>query len=192
MAFYHKNTKTAAPPSAPVKKPDTPTKEDAPKSTHAILGEDKKSKSELEMGATVNLIKDLKEGEEVKTILDKVYSVIEQSKGKMTLKQISQETGIPHKELKYYLKILSQGDVVEIYYPTNPLKTPEVRLTGKSIKIFDFKEKDLPADKKLLETYTVISDYVVADVKIWSVPFENTAIYQVTSQTISRISSLSY
>ena len=47
------------------------------------------------------------------------------------------------------------------------------------------KNNEVKGEKKLLESYNVISDYLVADIKIWSIPFENTPIYQVVPHKLS-------
>jgi len=140
--------------------------------------------TELEAGATENVLKDLVQGELVDTILDKITNIIKAQGGKAKFDDLTAHSGLSKKEVTYFVRILSKGDLVNVYYPTNPFSSPVVSMIDKPGSK-DLVDEEISADKKLLENYTVISDYVVADVNIWSVPFENTPIYQVVPHKLA-------
>lgn len=141
--------------------------------------------SELELGATTNLLKDLKEGESINTALDLISDVVKSNGGKVNLSIIEKEVSLSKKEIAYFLRIMSKGGLLNIVYPTNPFASAVVEFKKDSGFSSGFVEDDTSNDKKLIEKYTVISDYVVADVNIWSVPFENTPIYEVVPHALS-------
>ncbi|MFT4326405.1 MAG: ATPase, T2SS/T4P/T4SS family [Candidatus Woesearchaeota archaeon] len=152
---------------------------------HAIFGETKLTQGDLSKGDVTNLLQDLTQGDDIKTAIDEIVQVLVKNEGKATVKVITQSVSLDKKKLDMYLRILKRGGIVSILYPTNPFASPVVTLHEGAMQTFNFKEEELPTEKKLLEQYTVIADFVVADVKIWVIPFENTPIYQVVPHKLS-------
>lgn len=149
------------------------------------FGSKKTEPTELDLGQTENLLKQLKEGESIKTNYDAIIEVIKNKGGKAKLYDMYAHTDLKKKTIDYLLRILSKEKIVEIYYPTNPLASPVVTLKKENLTKLEVIDQEINPDKKLIETYAVISDFVVADVKIWSVPFENTPIYEVVPHELS-------
>lgn len=141
--------------------------------------------TELELGSTTNLLKDLEQGADLKTSLDLISDVIKKHDGKVTVKTLEHEVNLSKKQVSYYLRIMSKGGLIDIYYPTNPFASPQIKMKDDAILNSGFVEEEPSKEKKLIEKYTVISDYVVADVNIWSVPFENTPIYEIVPHKLS-------
>jgi flagellar protein FlaI len=206
MAFYDREhtakekpaakpvaTPISKPTSAPITNPAPISKAPASKDLASLPEKseldlaDVKAKAqvtELEAGATENLLQDLVEGESIQTVLDKITDIIKKQGGKAKFTDLVEQSGLSKKEVTYFIRILNKGDLVSVYYPTNPFSPPVVSMTEKT-GFKDLVDEEIKGDKKLLENYTVISDYVVADVNIWSVPFENTPIYQVVPHKLS-------
>ena len=141
---------------------------------------EKKVLTELEKGAVENLLSDLAQGESIKTILDEVTSIIRESGEKIPLSKLYKESSLEKKDVDYCLSILQKGSFITIEYPANPFSSALITIRKeKKMSSLNFISKELNPEKKLLENYTVLSDYVVADVNIWSIPFENTPIYEI-------------
>jgi len=138
-----------------------------------------KVETELEMGSRINLLDDFVEGQNVEIDIDLVVKVLLENKGRVHLSKIIQDSNLSKKEVNNYISILEKGGLIEIIYPSNPFSSAIVKIRSEAKKSFGFVGEFESKESKLLEKYTVISDYVVADVKIWSVPFENTPIYEV-------------
>jgi predicted AAA+ superfamily ATPase len=67
---------------------------------------------------------DLKEGENVSTVLDLITNLILKFDGKIDLNTLKNNLSIPHNLIDYYLEILEKSDLIEIKYPSNPFSTP--------------------------------------------------------------------
>lgn len=186
MAFFHKAKKdtnegeqkeTIIDPNGP---PSPSSESEDVSSLNLSEVKEKKKLTELEKGAVENLLQDLAQGESITTILDDVTNIIQEAKGKTSLSNILKESNLSKKQVEYCVKMLQKGGFITITYPTNPFASPEIEIVKeKHSSSLNFISKDLHKDRKKMESYTVISDYVVADVNIWSIPFENTPIYEV-------------
>lgn len=150
----------------------------------ALPNFEEKETPELDLGRSQNLLKELEEGAPLETQFDLVIAVLNKYNGKARLNQIISETNLSKKTISYLVRILGKSGLVEIYYPTNPVASPVITLKEKGAKV-EIVNQEINKNKKLIEKYTVTSDFVTADVNIWSVPFENTPIYQVVPHELS-------
>ncbi|MFT4313331.1 MAG: type II/IV secretion system ATPase subunit [Candidatus Woesearchaeota archaeon] len=134
--------------------------------------------SSLDIGDTEaqEFLQNLTTGSDIKTTADRIYTHIQEQK-KTNFQEISQITGISLTEVEKFCDIFAEKKRVKIEYPLLFTASPKVQFIEKVEK--KASELDMTAEKKLLEKYTVMSDYVVADINIWSVAKENTPIYQV-------------
>ncbi|MGM5483348.1 MAG: type II/IV secretion system ATPase subunit [Nanobdellota archaeon] len=144
-----------------------------------------KELSELELGSKKNLLEGLKQGENVETEVDKVLNVIEE-KGSKKFNDIVKETSVNKEKVTNFLDVLEKEGLVEVKYPSNPFSPPVISIKKKEYDISALKDEEIKQEKKLIEKYTVISDYVVADVNIWAIPFENTPVYEVVPHELSK------
>jgi len=155
------------------------------KGPSSIFGEKEAKKSELELGSSTNLLKNLNEGENIKTSLDKVVDLIVENKGRIKVNELIAKTGFPKKIILKYVEILKKGNLLSVSYPVNPFSSPSLEIKKDDGELFELNNSEVKGEKKLLEQYVVMSDYLVADVKIWSIPFENTPIYEVVQHRLS-------
>ncbi len=124
----------------------------------------------------------LQEGSNIQTIADTILDKLVEQK-KSTFKELAQHCQSSIPIIEKFCKILSYQKRVRIEYPLIFTQPPKVILLERE-KIDGTEKAVLSDDKKLLEEYTVMSDYVVADIHIWSVPKENTPIYEVISHKV--------
>lgn len=139
---------------------------------------------ELDAGKSEHLLADLAEGAPLQTQFDLVIAAIQKSGGKATLGQVISFTNLSKKVVSYLVRILSRSQILGVYYPTNPFASPVLTLKKQPGRV-EIVSQPTGDNKKLIEKYTVTSDFVTADVKIWSIPFENTPIYEVVPHELS-------
>ena len=154
MAFYDKAaSKTTKKTKKSAKKPILNVSN---KSQTKIIKQDLSDKSDLEKGNYVNLLKGLKTGEEVRTILDNILAVVRENDGKLKFEELAEKSKLSKERIKYYVNLLNKSGVVEVYYPTNPFASPEITIKADKLELMDFREKEMPEDKK---TSRIIHSY---------------------------------
>ena len=119
----------------------------------------------------------LVQGVVVETVVDQICSYLDQNKRKATILEISNAVSLSINQVEDIVRLLAEKGVVSIYYSLLFLKSPVVTLLLNTKK--SMKQYELDDNKKLLEKYIVFSDFVVANVNIWSIAKETTPIYQV-------------
>ncbi|MFW5746190.1 MAG: type II/IV secretion system ATPase subunit [Nanoarchaeota archaeon] len=129
----------------------------------------------------------LTQGQDITLRIDTVVDTLKKAPNQaMTIKQISKAAQLPANVVEYYCRILAKQKIVSLKYPLNPLSSPRITYLDPD------REKehalDIDGDKKLIEHYTVTADNVTADINVWSVPFENTAVYEVVHHHLSQAS----
>jgi len=117
----------------------------------------------------------LLQGESITTAADEIYASIKEKAG-IKLSDIAKQKNVPASKLKAMVDIMYRQKAVQIKYPLNVFSSP--RLTATPID--RTAQSKLSKEKNtLLETYTLQTDNVVADVNIWTVPDEITPVYEI-------------
>lgn len=166
-------------------------KEEADETRYGVLDKKDEQNDEIDQQEQeiLNKIREqlsqLQPGDPIRLPVDDVMEYIEKSPNKTAgLKDIAKHIGKPIQEVEYLIQRLESQGVVSVHYPINIFAQPKVSLIKN--KATRSSTLELPDDKKLIEQYTVTSDYVTADIRIWSVPFENTPIYEVLPHGITK------
>ncbi|MFT4312367.1 MAG: ATPase, T2SS/T4P/T4SS family [Candidatus Woesearchaeota archaeon] len=128
------------------------------------------------------LLLSLPSGNAIETDADAFVLYVQEQK-KATYAQIQSALNISASRVEFLAKVLSKRKVIDVHFPLVFFASPQV--TFLDLPKEEKKEFSLHKDKKELERYTVFTDYVVADIIIWSVPFENTPIYQIVPHYVS-------
>jgi archaeal flagellar protein FlaI len=126
----------------------------------------------------------LTKGESILLPVDRLIETLEKAPNKMmTLPALKSALKMEIHEVEYLTRVLSKRKILSVTYPLNIFSPPKIKLLE---HVEETKKKHkLAKEKKLIENYVVSADYVTADVNIWSVPFENTPIYEVIPHGIS-------
>ncbi len=118
-----------------------------------------------------------KENSLVKTFIDKLVDKIRQNDDNTALSELSKEFGVSEDIIERLTNLLAQKGILKVSYPVNIIKKPTVKvsepLTPPSSTPFSVK------DKKLIESYTLQSDFVDAKVNIWDVPDKDVLVYEL-------------
>ena len=123
-------------------------------------------------------VKELTQGEPIRLPIDSLVEALEKSQKKtMSFAELAKQLKTKASTVEYFCRVLAKQRKVSIHYPVNIFASPKVTLLESST--VEQKKHTLSHEKKLIENYQVQADYVTADVNIWSVPFENTPIYEV-------------
>lgn len=138
--------------------------------------EDKDNSLDTLKDSIRNELLQLQSGAEVVTKIDDIFTLIKE-RNKISISGIATQLNIPKKYVETIVSFLEESSLVSITYPIIFLQSPYV--TFKSDTKNTVSEEIVDPNKKLLEKYVVMSDYVVADVHVWSVPMESTPIYQI-------------
>lgn len=110
----------------------------------------------------------------VTTIFDRILETIKQNKISST--KLSAVLGINPKVLEYWTKTLEKVGVIKINYPLNVFSDHEFEYIKKPQVILN---KDMNANRTLVESYRVSADYVLAKINIWNIPSEEVKIYEM-------------
>lgn len=100
----------------------------------------------------------------LETPIDRIMEIIEQ-RGKITLKELSQQIGCAQPVIENMLTILEKHQFVELVYPAMPTQQPYVKFVAKAQE-----EKEAVVSGKVLEEYSFTVDYVPVHVKIVEPP----------------------
>jgi archaeal flagellar protein FlaI len=114
--------------------------------------------------------------EPLRTFADDIFDILQKEK-KATFASLAKQVSVPIDMVEKVCIILAKNNNISIRYPLLFSLSPEVTFKSNSSQVQH--KYQLGDSKRELDKYVIFSDFVCATVTIWSVPKENTPIYDV-------------